>query len=140
MSDKHTIQKLIEQYGEENDFTGGVSLVAIKEAEELIDTQFSSEYRWFIEKYGSGGVLGIDIIGIGKNNSYLVSQITKQLREQFDLPNNLIVIEDCDEFYYCLNTDDSKVYFWDNIDGMGEIVALDFFSFLEERISDMSEN
>ncbi|MBC2163787.1 SMI1/KNR4 family protein [Listeria booriae] len=140
MSDKHTIQKLIEQYGEENDFTGGASSIAIKQAEELTDTQLPTAYRWFVERYGSGGVLGIDIIGIGKNNRYVVSKITKQLREQFDLPNNLIVIEDCDEFYYCLNTDDSKVYFWDNIDGMGEIVALDFFSFLEERIRDMSEN
>ncbi|MBC2003434.1 SMI1/KNR4 family protein [Listeria booriae] len=140
MSNKHAIQKLIEQYGEENDFTGGASSIAIKQEEELTDTQFPVAYRWFIERYGSGGVLGIDIIGIGKNNTYVVSKITKQLREQFDLPNNLIVIEDCDKFYYCLNTDDSKVYFWDNIDGMGEIVALDFFSFLEERISDMSKN
>ncbi|MBC1317139.1 SMI1/KNR4 family protein [Listeria booriae] len=140
MSDKNTVQKLIEQYGEENDFTGGASSIAIKQAGELTDTQFPAAYRWFIERYGSGGVLGINIIGIGKNNTYVVSKITKQLREQFDLPNNLIVIEDCDEFYYCLNTDDSKVYFWDNIDGMGEIVALDFFSFLEERIRDMSEN
>ncbi|MBC1804920.1 SMI1/KNR4 family protein [Listeria booriae] len=133
----HTIHNLIEQYGEEGDFTGSVSSVAIKQAEELIDTQFSPEYRWFIEKYGSGGVLGIDIIGIGKNNSYVVSKITRRLREQFNLPNNLIVIEDCDAFYYCLNTDDSKVYFWDKIDEMGEIVALDFLSFLEERINDM---
>ncbi|MBC2674413.1 SMI1/KNR4 family protein [Listeria booriae] len=84
MSDKHTIQKLIEQYGEENDFTGGISLVAIKQAEELTGTQIPDAYRWFIERCGSGGVLGIDIIGIGKNNTYIVSKITKQLREQFN--------------------------------------------------------
>ncbi|MBC6308206.1 SMI1/KNR4 family protein [Listeria sp. FSL L7-1582] len=134
------ITQLISQYEEDKDFTGGVSLKEIKLSEDELSVAFSEEYKWFLEHYGSGGVLGIDILGIAKNGISTVKNTTMRLRKEYNLAPYLYVVEDCDEFFYCVNSNDSKVYYWDREEGVGEVVANDFIAFFEERVSGMKEN
>ncbi|MGE7022134.1 SMI1/KNR4 family protein [Solibacillus cecembensis] len=48
------IIKMIENYGEEDDFFGEISEEYINKAEEKLRVKFPLSYRNFIKKYGSG--------------------------------------------------------------------------------------
>ena len=85
----------------------------IKNAEEELGIKFPEQYKWFLKKYGHGGVLGIDTLGvIEKTNSFPVVRYTKQCIGS-NLKKEYIVIEDIDEYYYCLSMEDGKVRDWD---------------------------
>lgn len=61
--------------------------------------------------------------------------------EDIGLPENLVVIEKCDEFMYCINTDDCSVVNWSPYDTVGVVkVADDFFQFLYETMIDAIDN
>jgi hypothetical protein len=62
------LQEFIKQYGEENDFTGGVSEDKVKETEQKLQVSLPESYKWFLKNYGSGGSFGIDIIGYDCKN------------------------------------------------------------------------
>ena len=56
------------------------------------------------------------------------------------LPNNLIVVESCDEWLYCIDVDTEKVVSWDRINGvLGERYAT-FLECLIDRFNDEIEN
>jgi len=134
------IKNLFDKYGEEFDFTGGTSPEQIKLLENELNVSFSTDYKWFLENYGSGGVLGIDILGIAKNDISTIGNTTKRLRNEYGLDSNLYVLEDCDAFFYCGNSQNEKIYYWDRDGGIGPIEANDFLTFLKERISGMAED
>ncbi|WP_371877682.1 SMI1/KNR4 family protein [Paenibacillus plantiphilus] len=69
--------------------------------EDELKVVFSQSYRWFLEKYGLGGLFGVDILGCGKSAIPSVVSNTNRLRNLV-LPLEYIVMEDCDEFFYCL--------------------------------------
>jgi hypothetical protein len=52
---------------------------------------------------GSGGICGVDILGIEGVDYASVVEKTQRYREA-GLPNKYIVIENVDEFLYCLDT------------------------------------
>lgn len=37
---------------------------------------------------------------------------------EYGLPSNLLVVENCDEWLYCLDCDNGEVVFWSQIDGV----------------------
>ena len=138
----HTYQEVesfVKKYVEANDFTGGASSEEINQVEKQLDVKLPEQYKWFLEKYGYGGVLGILILGIGKTSNFPVVKYTNRLRDNFNLPKEYVVIESCDEFFYCLSTINGNVVYWDRV-GLGRLVAENFLDFLYEKISDASEN
>lgn len=97
------IEKIINQYmedegeNEEDNFIGGISEKKIKEVEKYLEIQFPEDYRWFLKRYGSGGIEGVDILGIEKEQSEIekntVVFATSQFRKEYNLNPNIVIIE-----------------------------------------------
>ncbi|MCY8233460.1 SMI1/KNR4 family protein [Priestia endophytica] len=110
------ILQMINEYDKESDFFGEVSEDAITEAENRLGVNFPRQYREYVKKYGSGGICGVDILGVeGETDGSSVIEQTKRRRKQ-GLAKKYIVIENVDEFVYCLSTvDEHKVIRWSSI-------------------------
>lgn len=95
-------------------------------------------YKAFLQQFGHGGIGGIEVLGIGKNNKMIFVETTVFYRN-YNLPLDLIVIENCDEWLYCINSKNGKVVLWSN--GCEEVDAAynDFDKYLEDRIQDVLE-
>lgn len=81
------IIKMIEEYGEERDF---------------------------LKEYGSGGICGVEILGIQGNLEASVVKATERWRN-IGLNRGLIVIEDSGEFVRCMYSadfNDNRVFSW----------------------------
>lgn len=109
------INKMIENYGEEDDFFGEVSDEYISKAEEELKVKFPQSYRNFIKKYGSGGICGVDLEGVQGDLGASVVDATVRWRE-LGLDMNLIVLEDLGEFIrcmHCVGINDDRVFSWE---------------------------
>lgn len=109
------IIKMIENYGEEDDFFGEVSEEYINKAEEKLRVKFPRSYRDFIKKYGSGGICGVELEGVQGNLGASVVDATERWRK-LGLRMNLIVLEDSGEFarcMYCADINDDRVFSWE---------------------------
>ena len=91
------------------------------------------------KNYGQGGIGGVEILGISKMNKAVFKDKTLEYRNH-GLSNNLIVVESCDEWLYCIDVDTEKVVSWDRINGvLGERYAT-FLECLIDRFNDEIEN
>lgn len=109
------IIKMIENYGEEDDFFGEVSEEYINKAEEKLRVKFPRSYRDFIKKYGLGGICGVELEGVQGNLGASVVDATERWRK-LGLGMNLIVLEDSGEFarcMYCADINDDRVFSWE---------------------------
>ena len=88
---------MIKRYGEENDFYGKISEDDIKLVEKSLGIIFPESYKWFILNYGSGGICGVEILGIENKEDSSVIHVTERYRK-LGLENVCIVIEDLGEF------------------------------------------
>lgn len=112
---------MIEEYGEERDFFGGASEEDIRNAEEMLGLKFPQSYREFLKEYGSGGICGVEILGVQGNLGASVVKATERWRN-IGLDIGLIVIEDSGEFVRCMysaDVNDNRVFSW--IRGGGEL-------------------
>ena len=129
---------------DETDFTGGVEGVQIRTVEERLGVTFPSDYIWFLEQYGSGGLFGVDILGIGKSSIPSVVSQTERYR-RLGLPVEFIVIENCGEFAYCLRANNdapmqASIVCWDRVSGNFEEREAGFLDFLTKRLVEAKEN
>lgn len=132
------ILNLVKQYEEPGDFTYTIpSEDKILEAEKKLLLTLPEAYKDFLRKFGHGGIGGIEIIGIGKNGVFLFVSETLKFR-RYKLPNNLVVVENCDEWIYCINCIDFSVVSWSN--GVVESAYTDFDTYLLDRFKDAAEN
>lgn len=100
---------------EKGDFIGEVSKEYIARAEKILEVNFPPEYKEFVKKFGSGGICGVDVLGVEGADYASVVESTKRYRK-LGLPKKYIVIENVDEFVYCLSTlDEYNVVRWDDI-------------------------
>ncbi|MFD6440904.1 SMI1/KNR4 family protein, partial [Peribacillus sp. NPDC060186] len=70
---------------------------------------------------------------------------TKDYQKYYGLIDGLVVIEDIDEFAYCLDTNKMKngecpVITWDNQEGYGVTAADNFLEYLIESLKEAKEN
>lgn len=105
------ILDMIEEYREKRDFFGEVSEEYIRDAEESLNLQFPRGYREFVKNYGSGGICGVELLGVEGNLGASVVKVTERYRN-LGLNNEMIVIYDGGEFFMCMlgNTDDERVF------------------------------
>ena len=99
---RQDVEELIISQEDEFFFTGGVTEELIHEIEKELNVQLPESYKWFLSQYGYGGINGVLIQGVGLDKSLQVVNTTLSLRE-YGLPNNLVVIENIDEYVYCFN-------------------------------------
>ncbi|MED2944266.1 SMI1/KNR4 family protein [Bacillus swezeyi] len=111
------ISKMINDYIEKGDFVGAVADEDITKAENKLGCKFPQEYKEFIfiKSYVSGGICGVEVLGVEGNEYASVVDATERFRN-FGLPEKYLVIENVDEFVYCLNTEaDHSVIRWNDI-------------------------
>ena len=129
---------LIKEYECNGDFTyARATDMQLLTAENVLNVIIPNQYRVFLEEYGHGGIGGIEVLGIGKNGALLFVSETVKYRE-YGLAANLIVVENCDEWIYCINCDDGKIISWCN-DSVNPAYS-SFDEYLEDRFKDASEN
>ncbi|EME72538.1 hypothetical protein BSONL12_21569 [Bacillus sonorensis L12] len=121
-------------------FTGGVSEEKVKLIENELNVNLPESYRWFLKKYGSGGIYAANILGYDLVSSSVVEK-TKEFRELYNLTEGLVVIEDIDIFAYCLDTNkmvdgECPVVVWATQGGYGRTVEQTFLTFLFERLKE----
>ena len=137
---KEEIKKLIEKYSEEVVFTGKIFNDDVIEcAITELEVNIPDDYKWFIKNYGQGGIGGVEILGISKTNRAVFKDTTLEYRN-YGLSNNLVVVENCDEWLYCIDTDTKKIIAWNRIDGILGDRYTSFLEFLLERFNDEIEN
>lgn len=131
---------LIKKYEKYGDFTHYlVTNEMLNNVEKRLQTKIPLKYREFLKEFGHGGIGGIEILGVGKNGTILFEDKTIQYRA-YGLPQELIVIENCDEWVYCINSHNGKIAIWDR-SAMGYSDAYeDFYSYLSDRVNDVLEN
>lgn len=134
------ILQMINEYEEDKDFSGEASEEAIKKAENRLEVTFPAEYREYVKKYGSGGICGVEILGVEGEDFASVVEDTERFREE-GLPKKYIVIKDVDEFVYCLNTvDGHNVISWDDITKQEVESYTTFNEFLQDNFQEAIDN
>jgi len=140
MNMKEQIKQLILENERKGDFTYSVASDSmIKMAEEKLGLMIPEGYRWFLKQYGYGGIGGIEILGISKNNKAVFIDETLRYRE-YGLPKELIAIENCDEWIYCINSKDGTIVEWSPVDGVSDVRYKDFYEYFLDRLNDIIEN
>lgn len=107
----------------------------IKRAEQELGFEIPENYLWFLKKYGHGG-FSFEFLGYGLTGNPLFVRETLKQREN-GLPENLMAIENCDEYVACINTDNGNIVSWSNYDNDGMIVKQTCF---EDYFIDCIEN
>ena len=108
-----TIIQTIKQYEERGDFTyAKVTDEMIASAQQQLGIALPEQYINFLKSYGHGGIGGVDTLGVGLDGSLVFVEETMEYRE-YGLPDNFIVIENIDEWLYCIDSNTQKVVSWD---------------------------
>ncbi|MGE7184043.1 SMI1/KNR4 family protein [Peribacillus sp. NPDC006672] len=132
--------ELINQYMEKGDFIGEASDSDISRGEKILEVTFPPEYKEFVKKFGSGGICGVDILGVEGADRASVVESTKRYRK-FGLPKKYIVIENVDEFVYCLSTiDEYNVVRWDDISQKALNRYKTFNAYLQDSFQEAIDN
>lgn len=107
------IKNLINQYEQKGDFNyATVTDNMIAAAEEKLGVKLPEQYIDFLKEYGHGGIAGIEVMGVGLTGRMLFVDTTLEYRED-DLPDNLVVVENVDEYLTCIDCDTEKIVSWD---------------------------
>ncbi|WHY36822.1 SMI1/KNR4 family protein [Bacillus velezensis] len=125
-------------------FTEGASHENITRIEEILQCELPISYKWFLEKYGAGGLFGVLVLGYNFDHASVADK-TKEYKQHYGLPDGLVVIEDVDFFAYCLDTNKMKdgecpVVEWDRIIGYQDIVAESFIEFFYNKIQEAKDD
>ena len=108
-------------------------------AEEKLGFQIPDQFKWYLKEIGHGGCM-FEIMGYGLTGRAVFLDETLEKRK-LGLPDNVLIIENCDEYYYCINIEDGSVCTWSPYDDRGLLEMYDdFFEFLEETIQDAIDN
>lgn len=89
-------------------------------------------------KFGDGGFEGFEILGAEIDGSMRFVDQTLEYRK-LGLPADLVVIEDCDEWAYCVDCSSGCAVSWSPVDD-ARVDYPDFDSFLLQRIEDSVED
>lgn len=127
-------------------FFDGAMLSEINAIEEKLGVKLPNSYKWFLGKYGSGGIGAMEFWGIESNknnvNSYTVVSITEEYRKK-GLDLSLVVFEENGEYITCLDTskmnknNECPVVTWSNYDLDGIVFKENsFYSYLLQQIED----
>jgi len=142
--DKVELINFINEHMESDDFTGGVDDSQINFVQEELGVEFPESYKWFLTTYGSGGLFGVDILGVAKSNRVPVVINTNRYRD-LGLETDLVVIENPGEYVYCLNTskmekNECPVIAWNRQGGLDDYNTVqNFYEFLSQRLLDAKE-
>lgn len=133
------VKTLIAQYEEDGDFTHApLTSDMLKSAQEQLGVTIPEQFIDYLNAYSHGGIGGVEILGVGLTGTMIFLETTLRYRE-CGLPQNLLVVENCDEWLYCLDCDTGQVVSWSKLDGIrSEYPSFD--DFLIRDLKDAIEN
>lgn len=131
------IMELINKGLQDNDFSGPAERSKMSFIERTLRVTLPGSYQWFLQRYGHGGIGGLEILGVNKSGEPVCISETERFRK-LGLPQTYVVIENCDEWVSCLDTskitgDECPIVDWDR-KGNSEMVYNSFESYLCERL------
>ena len=135
---KIILVELIKKWGDKTFFVGEADANRIGKIEQMLGVKLPESYKWFLNKYGHGGVFGVEIFGSGLAEIPSCVSSTISWRE-FGLPEYLVVIEDDGaDWIYCLDTssmvdNECPVVDWAQGEGIGKKKFTNFIEFLLQR-------
>ena len=139
---KEAISKLIEANSEifENAFLKRFPTdEELSKAESILGLKLPEEYVWFLKTYGHGGFF-FEFLGYGLNGAALFANKTLKEREA-GLPQELLVIEDCDEFVECIDTISGEIVSWSRFDKAGIVkIADNFYEHFVDKLENAIDN
>lgn len=134
------ISMMINEYIEKGDFFGALPDEDISRAEEKLGCKFPRQYKEFVKAYGSGGICGVEVLGVEGNGYASVVDATERFRN-FGLPDKYLVIENVDKFVYCLNTEENHcVIRWDAISKKKIERYSNFDEYLQDSFQEAIDN
>ena len=108
-----SILKTIKKYEVKGDFNyASVTDDMISEAENKLGVKLPDQYVDYIKMFGHGGIAGLEILGVGLTGRMIFVDSTLEYRAD-ELPENLVVIENVDEWLMCIDCNTGKVVSWD---------------------------
>ena len=133
------IRALIAQHEQAGDFTHvAPSEEMLASAQRLLGITIPQQFVEFLQEYSYGGIGGVTILGIGLDGSMAFLEVTLDYRK-YGLPYNLLAVENCDEWLWCLDCDTEEVVSWSQVDGvLPGYPSFDFF--LLQDLEDAIEN
>lgn len=134
------IRKIISTYEQKGDFTYVLaSSETINTAEQTLKVTIPEQYQWFLKNYGYGGIGGIEILGLGKNGKSIFVEETIKYRK-YGLSHELILIENCDEWLYCINSLNGHVVMWSVNNRECDLAYDNFIEYMMDRMRDAIDN
>ncbi|MCM2590912.1 SMI1/KNR4 family protein [Rossellomorea marisflavi] len=136
---KKELLHFINKHKESDDFTGGVDEKQMNTIQSELGIILPESYKWFLTTYGSGGIFGVNILGVAKSNRAPVVVTTKKYRD-LGMGKDLVVIEDAGEYAYCLyvskmNDHECPVIAWNRPRGLDDYnTSENFYEFLYQRL------
>lgn len=107
------IIETIKKYEKPKNFTHvPVTDEMIKMAEQELNVKLPLQFVEFLKLYGHGGICGIRILGVGLTGRMIFVEYTKEYRVE-GLPENLVVVENVDEYLTCIDCNTERIVSWD---------------------------
>lgn len=111
----------------------------IKKAEVSLGFNIPDSYLWFLKQFGHGGFF-FEFLGYGLNGIPLFVNATLKNRNR-GLPENLMVIENCDEYVVCIDVVKNKIVTWSAYDKDGIVNKnVDFYDYFIDCIENAIDN
>jgi hypothetical protein len=131
--------ELIKKYEKPGDFNyATVTDEMLKTAEKKLSINLPDQYKDYLKMFGHGGIGGIEIQGVGLTGRMIFADSTEEYRKD-GLPNNLVVIENDDEWLICIDCNNGKIVSWD-YEGCVKEEYDCFDSFLHYRLLEAIDN
>ena len=132
------IKDLMTRLGDKGSFTKvAPTQEMLAEVEEKLGFIVPEQFLEYLNTYSHGGI-GFEILGIGFDGSISFLEETLEYRED-GLPDNLLVIENCDEWLYCIDVNTGEVVSWSIYEDPRVEYAC-FDDYLVDRLNDAIEN
>lgn len=133
------IAELVSEHKKDGFFTRvALTPCMIEAAQEQLGLTIPRQFIDYLNIYGHGGIGGVEILGVGLTGKMLFLEATLTYRK-YGLPNNLLMIENVDEWVYCIDCDTNAVVSWSQIDGVRTEYP-DFDSFVISEFENAIEN
>lgn len=133
------IRDLIAEHEEDGLFTRvAPTEEMLASAGQQLGVTIPQQFVDYLKEYSHGGVGGVEILGVGLTGRMAFLDTTLDYR-QYGLPHNLLAVENCDEWLYCLDCDTGEVVSWSEFDGVLPGYP-SFDDFLLEDLTDAIEN
>ena len=103
----------IKLYEQPNDFTHAtVTDDMIRSAESILNIKLPDQYVSFLKMFGHGGIGGLEVMGFGLTGRMIFVDATMDYRKE-GMPENLVVVENVDEWLTCIDCSTGKIVSWD---------------------------